>query len=99
MKIKKEPTDFDAEKLLERVTAFADGTAKVTRRVRKISEPTVLTKDQIAESIINSITDHDVGWASVSTVASKGSKTEFVLKSGQWNTADQSFKVTIEEIK
>jgi len=62
-------------------------------------EPTVLTKDQITESIISSITDHDVGWASVSTVASNGSKTEFVLKSGQWNTADQSFKVTIEEIK
>jgi len=62
-------------------------------------EPTVLTKDQITESIIDSITDFDVGWASVSTVASNESKTEFVLKSGQWNTAEQKFKVTVEEIK
>jgi len=59
--------------------------------------PVRLTKDEIAESIIDSVTDHDVGWASVSTVASNGSKTEFVLKSGQWNTADQKFKITVEE--
>jgi hypothetical protein len=62
-------------------------------------EVTVLTKDEIVESIIDSITDFDVGWASVSAAASNGSKTEFVLKSNQWNTADQSFKVTIEEVK
>jgi len=61
-------------------------------------EPTVLNKDMIAEAIINSITDHDVGWASVSTVGSNGTMTEFVLKSGQWNTADQKFRVTIEEM-
>jgi hypothetical protein len=59
--------------------------------------PTQLNKDQIAEQIIDSITDHDVGWASVSTVASNGSKTEFILRSGQWNTADQKFKITVEE--
>ena len=63
-------------------------------------EPTVLTKDQITESIIDSITDHDVGWASiVGQVTSNGNFTEFFMKSQQWNTADQSFKVTIEEIK
>jgi len=61
-------------------------------------EPTVLNKDMIDEAIINFITDHDVWWASVSTVGSNGTMTEFVLKSGQWNTADQKFRVTIEEM-
>ena len=64
-------------------------------------EPTVLTKDEIAESIISSITDHDVGWAVLASpvIASNGKITRFFIKSTQWNTADQSFKVTIEEIK
>ena len=59
-------------------------------------EPTVLTKDQITEHIISSITDHDTGWASASDVASNGSKTEFILSPTFWNTADQKFKITVE---
>lgn len=60
--------------------------------------PTILNKDQIAESIIDSITDHDVGWAGlVGNVTSNGTFTQFLMKSHQWNTADQTFKITIEE--
>jgi hypothetical protein len=63
-------------------------------------EPTVLNKDQITESIIDSITDHDTGWARlVGQVTSNGNFTEFFMQSTQWNTANQSFKVTIEEVK
>jgi len=62
--------------------------------------PTVLNKDQITESIIDSITDHDVGWASlVGKVTSNGNFTEFFMKSHQWNTADQKFKITVEEVQ
>ena len=57
----------------------------------------VLTKDEIADHIISSITDFDTGWASASEVASNGTKTEFILKAHFWNTADQKFKITIEE--
>lgn len=39
MKKKIKEVPFDAKKLLERVTAYAEGTAKVTRRVVKIPEP------------------------------------------------------------
>ena len=62
-------------------------------------EPTILSKDDIAESIINSITDHDVGWAALDgpVIASNGKITRFFIKSTQWNTADQKFKITIEE--
>jgi hypothetical protein len=60
-------------------------------------EPRVLLKDEIADHIISSITDHDTGWASVTDVASNGTKTEFILSSTFWNTADQKFKITIEE--
>jgi hypothetical protein len=63
-------------------------------------EPTVLNKDQITESIITSITDHDVGWAGlVGQVTSNGNFTEFFMKSHQWNTADQTFKITVEEVQ
>lgn len=60
-------------------------------------ELSVLTKDEIADHIISSITDHDTGWASASEVASNGTKTEFILNAHFWNTADQKFKITIEE--
>ena len=60
-------------------------------------EPRVLTKDEITDHIISSITDFDTGWASVTTVASNGTKTEFILNPTFWNTADQKFKITIEE--
>jgi hypothetical protein len=60
--------------------------------------PTVLNKDQIAESIITSITDHDVGWARlVGQVTSNGNFTEFLMESTQWNTMDQKWKITVEE--
>ena len=61
--------------------------------------PVKLTKDEIAESIIDSITDHDVGWAALAgpVVASNGKITRFFIKSTQWNTADQKFKITVEE--
>lgn len=63
-------------------------------------EPTVLTKDDITESIISSITDHDVGWAGlVGCVTSNGNFTQFIMKSHQWNTTDKKFKITVEEIK
>ena len=63
-------------------------------------EPTVLNKDQITDHIISSITDHDVGWAGlVGRVTSNGNFTQFIMKSHQWNTADQTFKITVEEIK
>jgi putative transcriptional regulator len=39
MKKKLKEVPFDAEKLLQRVTAYADGTAKVTRRMVKVPEP------------------------------------------------------------
>ena len=61
--------------------------------------PTVLTKDEIADLIISSITDHDVGWATLASpvVTSNGKITRFFIESTQWNTADQKFKITIEE--
>jgi len=59
----------------------------------------VQTKDEIVDHIIGSITDFDIGWATVDNVASNGTQTEFILKPHFWNTADQSFKVTVEEIK
>jgi hypothetical protein len=63
-----------------------------------MKSPTILSKDQIAESIIDSITDHDVGWARlVGQVTSNGNFTEFFMQSTQWNTADQKFKITVEE--
>ena len=58
--------------------------------------PRVLSKDEIAEHIISSITDHDTGWASVDNVASNGTKTEFILSSTFWNTTDKKFKITVE---
>ena len=71
-----------------------------TDSMKNKKEPTVLNKDIITESIISSITDHDVGWAGlVGQVTSNGNFTEFLMKSHQWNTADQTFKVTNEEIK
>ena len=60
-------------------------------------EPTVLNKDQITDHIITSITDHDVGWASVSHVESNGTKTVFILSPHFWNTTDKKFKITVEE--
>jgi len=68
-----------------------------TDRMKNKKEPTVLTKDQIAEGIIESIQDHDTGWASTSNVSSNGSKTEFILSPHFWNTTDKKFKITIEE--
>jgi len=61
--------------------------------------PTVLTKEEIADLIISSITDHDVGWATLASpvIASNGKITRFFIESAQWNTADQKFKITIEE--
>jgi hypothetical protein len=59
--------------------------------------PRVLTKDEITDHIIASITDHDTGWASTSNVASNGTKTEFILQANFWNTVDTKFKITIEE--
>jgi len=59
-------------------------------------EPFVQTKDQIAESIINSITDHDIGWARVSDVAAKDTKTTFILQDVNWNSALRQFKITVE---
>jgi len=65
----------------------------------KNKAPTILTKDDIAESIINSITDHDVGWATLDNpvITSNGTITRFFIKSTQWNTAVQRFKITVEE--
>ena len=62
-------------------------------------EPTVLTKDDITESIISSITDHDVGWAVLASpvIASNGKITRFFIKSTQWNTTDKKFRITVEE--
>jgi len=60
-------------------------------------EPRVLTKDEITDHIISSITDHDTGWASASNVASNGTKTEFILSPHFWNTTDKKFMITIEE--
>ena len=68
-----------------------------TDRMKNKKEPTVLTKDQITDHIIDSITDHDTGWASASNVASNGTKTEFILSPHFWNTTDKKFKITIEE--
>ena len=59
-------------------------------------EPTVQTKDQIAESIISSITDHDIGWARVSNVVTKDTKTTFILQDVNWNSALRQFKITVE---
>jgi len=60
-------------------------------------EPIVLTRDQIAEAIIESIQDHDTGWASTSDVASNGTKVEFILTPHFWNTTDKKFKIIVEE--
>ena len=60
-------------------------------------EPRVLTKDEIADNIIDSLTDHDTGWASTSDVTSNGTKTEFILLPHFWNTTDKKFKITVEE--
>jgi len=66
------------------------------KALAKKKAPTIQTKDQIAESIINSITDHDIGWARVSNVASNGSKTTFILQDVNWNSALTQFKITVE---
>ena len=68
-----------------------------TERMKNKKAPIVLTKDQIANHIIASITDFDTGWASTSNVASNGTKTEFILQANFWNTVDTKFKITIEE--
>jgi hypothetical protein len=60
-------------------------------------EPVVQTKDQIADHIIDSIQDHDTGWASVANVASNGTKAEFILTPHFWNTSDKKWKITVEE--
>jgi hypothetical protein len=61
-----------------------------------MKSPELLSKDQIAESIISSITDHDTGWARVEDVASNGDKTTFILQDVNWNSALQKFKITIQ---
>jgi len=68
-----------------------------TERMKNKKEPRVLTKDEIAEGIIESIQDHDTGWASASNVSSNGTKTEFILTPHFWNTTDKKFKVIVEE--
>ena len=67
--------------------------------------PTDFTIEEVVESLTTSLTDHDVGWASIEHAPvfyHKANSTEeirsfLVIKPVGYNRTDKKFKITVEE--